>query len=165
MMFGRRFQILRAFGFPIYVDLSWFILAILITWSLAASLFPYLYKDLPEATYWTMGVAGALGLFVSIVLHELGHAVVARSFGMRIRGITLFIFGGVAELEDEPPSPRAEFLVAVAGPLVSVVIAGSCLGLAVVGRVSAWPVPVNGVFGYLGWINGLLVAFNVIPAF
>jgi Zn-dependent protease len=164
-VFSRRFQILRLLGFPIYLDLSWFVLAILITWSLATSLFPMQIQGLAPATYWLMGAAGALGLFVSILLHELGHCVVARQFGVRIRGITLFIFGGVAEMEDEPPSPRSEFLVAAAGPFVSVLIALTCFGVVVAVPDAPSARPVTSVAAYLAWINGLLVVFNLLPAF
>jgi Zn-dependent protease/CBS domain-containing protein len=108
-----------------------------------------------------MGAAGALGLFASIVLHELAHSLVARGYGIRMRGITLFIFGGVAEMADEPPSPEAELLVALAGPIASMV---SGVGL-LVACILPWPDPVRGVLGYLGAINLALVVFNMIPAF
>src|SRR5690606_28308858 len=97
--------------------------------------------------------------------HELGHALMARRYDLRIRGITLFIFGGVAEMADEPRSPRAEFMVAIAGPIVSVLIAIGCFGLDRVATAQAWPVPVRGVLWYLGFINLLVVGFNLVPAF
>ena len=122
-MFTRRFKLFDLLGFPIFIDLSWFVIVLLITWSLATNLFPFFYEGIPTSTYWWMGLAGAIGLFISILAHELGHALVARRFDMPMRGITLFIFGGVAEMTKEPPSPKAEFLVAIAGPIVSVVIA------------------------------------------
>ena len=109
-MFGKRFSLFNILGFEVKLDLSWFILAILITWSLAKGFFPHYFKDLPNATYWWMGVAGTLGLFISIVLHELSHSLVARSYGIPMKGITLFIFGGVAEMDDEPPSPKTGIL-------------------------------------------------------
>jgi Zn-dependent protease len=112
-----------------------------------------------------MGALGALGLFASVLLHELSHALVARRRGARIRGITLFIFGGVAEMEDEPPSPSAEFAVAIVGPLTSVVIGGVCLGLAWLSGQLNLGAPTAGVLGYLGWINLVLAAFNLVPAF
>ncbi len=163
-MFTRRFKIFTAFGFDVYVDLSWFLIVLLITWSLAA-VFPMWYEGLAAQTAWIMGVAGALGLFASILLHELGHALVARRFGIEMKGITLFIFGGVAEMQDEPPNPKAEFLVAIAGPIVSVLIAAACFGAAAVGAAGQWPLPIVGVAWYLGWINSILVAFNMVPAF
>lgn len=159
-----RFKIFNLLGFPIYVDLSWFLVVLLITWSLATNLFPTAYEGLSVTTYWLMGLAGALGLFASILAHELGHAVVAQRNDVPIRGITLFIFGGVAEMSEEPPSAAAEFFVAIAGPIVSVLLA------AVFYASGAWaepwlPSPVAGVLWYLGVINAVVVAFNMIPAF
>ena len=112
-----------------------------------------------------MGFAGMVGLFVSIVLHELSHSLVARRFGMPIRGITLFIFGGVAEMEDEPPSALSEFAMAIAGPIASVLIAGICFVTAIAGEAAGWPAGVTGVLSWLGLINGVLVIFNMVPAF
>src|SRR5688500_18646765 len=122
-MLTRSFQIFRIFGFPIRLDMSWFFIVVLLTWSLASDVFPRSFAGLADSSYWAMGIAGAFGLFASIVLHELGHALVAQRFGLPVRGITLFIFGGVAEMSDEPPSPKAEFWVSIAGPITSVVIA------------------------------------------
>jgi len=164
-MFGRKIPLFKLFGFQVNIDPSWFLLVILITWSLSAGLFPELYDDLSTTTYWLMGAAGALGLFISIVLHELGHSIVARRNGLEMRGITLFIFGGVAEMTDEPPSATAELYIAVAGPIVSVVLAMILLGLSLSREVLGLPTPVAGVIGYLGWINVILVGFNVLPAF
>jgi len=163
-MFIKRFKLFNLLGFPIYVDLSWFIIFALLTWSLATSLFPGSYEGLAQSTYWWMGAAGAIGLFVSILAHELGHAVVARQFDVPMRGITLFIFGGVAEMSEEPPSAKAEFFVAIAGPIVSAVIAGVCYALGTP-TTSQLAVPVAGVLWYLGLINAIVVVFNMIPAF
>jgi len=167
-MFGQPIKLFKLFGFPIKLDLSWFIIAILITWTLATGLFPMLLPaeaSLATSTFWVMGVAGALGLFVSVVLHELGHSLVARRYGLPIRGITLFIFGGVAEMEREPDDAKTEFLVAIAGPLVSVLIALVCFGLTALGRAVGLGLPFVTVVGYLATINTLLVLFNIIPAF
>jgi Zn-dependent protease/predicted transcriptional regulator len=163
-MFIRRFKLLNLFGFPIYVDLSWFIVVVLIMWSLATGLFPHFYKGLPTVSYWWMGFAGAIGLFVSIVAHELGHSLVAQQFDVPMRGITLFIFGGVAEMSQEPPSAKAEFLVAIAGPIVSLTIAGVCYAVGIFGE-GRMVTPVAGVIWYLAIINGLVVGFNLIPAY
>lgn len=163
-MFGRRFELFKAFGIPIRVDLSWFVIAVLITWTLATATFPGLVQGLPPPTYWWMGVAGALALFTSVVLHELGHALTAQKLGMKMRGITLFIFGGVAEMSDEPPNARTEFLVAVAGPAVSLAIAGLCGLASTLGR-GAWPPAAGAVLFYLATVNAMLVLFNLIPAF
>lgn len=163
-MITKRFRICSLLGFPIYLDLSWFAIAILISWSLATGVFPQQVEGLTGATYWTMGVAGAIGLFASILAHELGHAVVARRFDLHMRSITLFIFGGVAEMSEEPPSAKSEFYVAIAGPIVSIFIAVGCLAIGTVGG-HVMPDPAAAVISYLGMINGILVVFNMIPAF
>lgn len=135
------------------------------SWSLAAGFFPAQYDGLSTTTYWVMGIVGALGLFASVVLHELGHALVARRYDLPIRRIVLFIFGGVAQMEHEPKSPRAEFLVAIGGPIVSLV-----LGLFFLGSQSAFATGNStsaavGVLAYLGVINLVVVGFNLVPAF
>ncbi|TVQ34198.1 MAG: site-2 protease family protein [Phycisphaeraceae bacterium] len=164
-MFGPRLTFLKVFGIPLRVDLSWLFIAVLITWSLGAHYFPIQHEGLETSTYWIMGFMGAMGLFLSILLHELGHAVTAQRYGMRIKGITLFIFGGVAELQDEPPSPIAEFAVAIAGPVVTLVIMVACFFGAWAGGAMEAPVAITAVVAYLAFINGLLLVFNMIPAF
>lgn len=164
-MFGRSIDLFTIFGFAIRLDLSWFLIAILVAWSLATGLFPVWYEDLSVATYWSMGIAGSLGLFASVVLHELAHSLEARRHGLEMKGITLFIFGGVAEMADEPPSPKAEFLVAIAGPICSVALGLAFLAARFLGEASQWPTPLVGVLAYLGFINLVLVAFNIVPAF
>jgi Zn-dependent protease/predicted transcriptional regulator len=164
-MFGKRFELFTLFGFKVGVDTSWGFLAVLVTWSLATGWFPDWYHGLAPVTYWLMGAAGAAGLFISIVLHELAHSLIARRHGVVMRGITLFIFGGVAEMTDEPPSARAEFQVAIAGPIASLLVALSCYTLVALGRGVGLPQPIIGVLRYLGLINGVLVAFNLVPAF
>jgi Zn-dependent protease/predicted transcriptional regulator len=111
-----------------------------------------------------MGIVGAAGLFLSIIAHEFCHSIVARKYGMPMKGITLFIFGGVAEMGDEPPHAKAEFMMAGAGPLSSILIAIVFYAIFAVGK-SSFPGPVNGVVGYLAWINGILAGFNLLPAF
>lgn len=162
---GRTYNLFRILGIPVGIHPSWLIILVLLSWSLAAGWFPARYPSLDVATYWAMGIAGALGLFVSILLHELSHALVATRRGLPIRGITLFLFGGVARMEEEPSTPRLEFYMALAGPVASVLIAVACLGLASLGRATSWPPPAVGVVEYLGVVNLLLVAFNVVPAF
>jgi Zn-dependent protease/predicted transcriptional regulator len=163
-MFGRQIKLFRLFGFTVRIDVSWLIIAVLIVWSLAVGLFPSYYKGLPKSTYWWMGVAGALGLFVSIVFHEFWHSLVARRQGLAMKGITLFIFGGVSEMEDEPKGPGVEFSMAIAGPISSFVLAGIFYVVALATR-DFLPLPVEGVLFYLAWINGLLGIFNLLPAF
>src|SRR5205085_4918606 len=103
--------------------------------------------------------------FVCVVLHELGHAVIARARGIPIRGITLFLFGGVAEMTAEPASASSEFLMAIGGPIVSAILSASFFLLAVIGHTADWPAPIVAVFGYLSTINLILLIFNMIPAF
>lgn len=164
-MFGKRVKLFSLFGFEVRLDASWLIIAILVTWSLAAGLFPYLYPDLDRQTYWTMAVVGALGLFLSIIVHEFSHSLVARRFGMTMKGITLFIFGGVAEMGDEPPSARAEFFMAIAGPLASLAIAAVFYLIYRCGEQVGWAAPINAVIYYIASINTLLAVFNLLPAF
>lgn len=164
-MLGKRIKLFKIFGFEVGIDLSWIILAILIAWSLSVGLFPIRYQGLPTQTYWLMGIVGALGLFFSIVFHEMSHSLVARKYGMRIKGITLFIFGGVAEMGDEPSSPKAEFMMAIVGPISSIFISLVFYGIYFLGRQNGWAAPINGVVQYLAYINGLLAFFNLVPAF
>jgi Zn-dependent protease/CBS domain-containing protein len=164
-VFGKQIKLFKLFGFQVGIDWSWLIIAVLIAWSLSTGYFPYLYKDLPTSTYWKMGILGAVGLFLSIIFHEMCHSLVARKYGLPMKGITLFIFGGVAQMDREPPSPKAEFMMALAGPLSSFLIALFFYGFYIMGKGSGWSPPVYGVVGYLAMINGLLGAFNLLPAF
>ena len=164
-MFRKRLDFLRVFGIKISIDISWLIIAIILSWTLASGYFPYYYPKLSNGTYWTMGIIGMSSLFVCIVLHELGHALVARHFKLPISQITLFIFGGVAEIKKEPTSPKVEFLMAIAGPIVSIIIAIFMYFLTLLGTRYDWPVIINGVTGYLAIINVILAVFNLIPAF
>jgi Zn-dependent protease len=163
-MFSARIPLFSLLGFRISIDLSWFILAFLIVWTLSSGQFPRAIPNLETSTYYIMGVMGALGLFASIILHELAHAVVARGFGLPIGGITLFIFGGVAELQDEPKTPRAEFWVAIAGPIASILTAAVCYVAAQGASSAAW---FEGavVLAFLATINTILALFNLVPAF
>lgn len=163
-MFTRRFQLFSILGFRIGIDLSWFFLAALIVWSLATGFFPDVLPGLGETAYYTMAVAGAAGMFASIVYHELAHALVARYYQIKIAGITLFIFGGVAELEDEPPTAKSEFLVAVAGPVSSFLMAGALI-LAVSLLPPGTRPEIFTVLDYLSLINIVLAVFNLVPAF
>jgi Zn-dependent protease/CBS domain-containing protein len=164
-MFGKRIKLFNLFGFEVKIDLSWTIIVVLIVWSLSLGVFPRMYKDLPSRTYWIMGVAGAVGLFLSIIVHEFCHSLVARREGMTMKGITLFIFGGVAEMGEEPPSPRAEFLMSAAGPIASILIAGVFYGIFHLGVLGGWPEGVTGTMGYLAFLNLVLAGFNLVPAF
>ena len=162
-MFGRRITLFKLFGFEVRLDASWILIAVLVTWSLAAAMFPAEYPGLTPQAYWLMGIVGALGFFGSIVIHELCHSLVANHHKLPMRGITLFIFGGVAEMGGEPQSPKVEFLMAIAGPIASIVL-GLVFYLAAAATRGGRP-EVVGVFAYLAWINLILAGFNLIPAF
>jgi len=164
-MFRANVTLFEIFGLKIRVNVSWTFIAIFLAWSLAQGYFPAVYEGLSELTYWWMGVAGVVGLFGSIVLHELAHSLVARSFGMGTKSITLWLLGGIAELTDAPPSPRAEFWMAIAGPLMS-------LSLAIL-FFAAYSIATNVmgenalavVLHYLALVNLVVAVFNLIPAF
>ena len=164
-MFGPKTKLFEIFGFEVKLDTSWFFLALLVSWSLAQGYFPSLYEGLPKQTYWSMGIIGAIGIFFSIIFHELSHSLVARQYGMNIRGITLFIFGGVAEMGSEPPNPRAEFMMAIAGPIASFVLAAGFYGLYMLAETIGAAQAMLGVIRYLAMVNMLLAVFNLIPAF
>ncbi|MEQ8166097.1 MAG: site-2 protease family protein, partial [Alphaproteobacteria bacterium] len=108
-MFGKAVTLFELFGFKVKIDFTWLFLALLITWSLAVAYFPITLEGYATETYWWMGIAGMIGLFISLVFHEMSHSLVARVYGLEISGITLFVFGGVAEMTEEPSSPSAEF--------------------------------------------------------
>jgi len=164
-MFGQRITVFRLLGFEVKLDASWLILAALIVWTLGTEVFPHYYPDLARELYWLMALGGTAGLFFSIVFHELCHSLVARRFGVPLKGITLFVFGGVAEITREPPSAKAEFLMAVAGPLSSLSLALIFLILNRAGRISSWPVSLTGVVSYVAFLNLMLAIFNLLPAF
>lgn len=161
----RGFPLFTILGFEIRLNLSWLLLGLLITWTLAEGFFPQRYPDLGAQARWWMGVAGAVGVFFSIVFHELSHSLVGRRFGMPVGGITLFVFGGIAELRHEPKTPHTEFLMAVAGPLSSLVLAGIFFVADHLAQRLGWPVPVVGVLHYLSVINVILAVFNLVPAY
>jgi len=155
----------KLLGFTVSVDASWGIILFLVVWSLSEGLFPGYFPDLSSQTYWMMGLLGALGLFVSIIIHEFSHSLIARMYGLEIKGITLFIFGGVAEMKDEPNSPKTEFFMAIAGPIASLLLSILFAALYQVAKITELPVPVIGILGYLSAINMLLAVFNMVPAF
>ncbi len=163
-MFPARIRLFSLFGFRVSIDISWFFLAFYLVLTLSTRYFPSEIPHQGTRAYVAMGVAGALGLFLSIILHELAHALVARSFGLPIGGITLFIFGGVAELRQEPTTPRSEFWVAIVGPVASIVISGACFAGAIGTEAAGW-VTVTAVLAFLALTNTVLALFNLVPAF
>ena len=164
-MFGKWVPIIRLLGFEIKIDPSWIIVLFLMIWSLSLGVFPQYYQGLPSTTYWWMGIFGAIGLFVSIVIHELFHSLVARRFGLSIRGITLFMFGGVAEMTEEPANAKTEFYMALAGPVTSIALGMIFYSTYLILKRLGVSMGITGIFGYLGIINWALAGFNLIPAF
>ena len=148
---------------------SWILIFLLITFSLANQLYPADYPHWSEQKLYTVSIISALLFFASVVLHELAHSVVARAFRMSVHSITLFLLGGVASLTREPPSARAEFFMATAGPATSFLIGGIGLGIAQVASNATdelpWLQPVVAVAGYVGGVNILVALFNLIPGF
>lgn len=164
-MWGRSITIMRLGGFDIKVDASWLVIAALIIWSLGTDYFPSVLPDAAAPALLIAAAIAMLGLFASLVLHELAHSVMARSHGLKISGITLFLFGGVAELETEPADPATELRVAVVGPMASLVLAGVFWSSVMVARVLGLDAIVVAVLGYLSVINLTLAIFNMIPAY
>lgn len=164
-MFGKSVPIIRLLGFEIKIDPSWIIVLFLMIWSLSLGVFPQYYQGLPSTTYWWMGIFGAIGLFVSIVIHELFHSLVARRFGLSIRGITLFMFGGVAEMTEEPANAKTEFYMALAGPVTSIALGMIFYSTYLILKRLGVSMGITGIFGYLGIIKWALAGFNLIPAF
>jgi Zn-dependent protease/CBS domain-containing protein len=156
--------LLRVRGIPIGIHWTWVIIFVFIIWSLGAAYFPMAVAGLEPSTYYTMAIVTAVLFVISLVLHELGHALQAVKEGMEIEGITLFIFGGVARFKGMFPSAGAEFRIAIAGPLVTAVLLGFFYGLSVLLAAAGAPVEVTAVVEYLAFINGLLLAFNMVPA-
>lgn len=153
------------FGIRIRVHVSWVIMALFIAWSLASGSLPLLYKGLEVGTYWAMAAIIVVGLAISIVLHELAHSLVGRAMGISVDRITLFLFGGVAELHEEPKRAGAELAMAVAGPAFSVVFSVVLAFLAGLAGASGGPDQVVKALGYLATLNLVLAAFNMTPAF
>jgi Zn-dependent protease len=158
---GASFRIGRIAGIQIGVHASWFVIFFIIAYSFAAGELPRTYPGWQPALYWVVGASISLLFFSSVLAHELSHALVARSFGLRVRDITLFIFGGAASLEDEAKRPRDEAVMAGAGPIASLVLGAVLSGIGVV-----VPQPqVSAIAGWLGFINVWLGIFNLIPGF
>jgi Zn-dependent protease len=157
----RGFKIARVFGIDIAIHPSWFIILAVLVWTLADSVFPsaYLWS---RSTYWTVAVVSALLLFASVIVHELAHSLIAKRQGIPVKNITLFVLGGVSNLEEESRSPGQEALMAGAGPLSSLILGGIAFA---VGRALKTPETVRAILLYLGSVNILLGAFNLLPGF
>src|SRR5579864_7713941 len=157
----------RLFGIEVGLHYSWFLIALLITMSLTAQ-FHQNHSDWSEGIVWATSILTALLFFAALLAHEMSHALVARSHGLKTREITLFALGGVAQIEKEPEDPKTEFWVGIVGPFSSAVIGLICLGISWAGgwRMGATPeTPVLSMLVWLGYINLTLAAFNLIPGF
>ncbi len=169
-------RLFRIAGIDIGIHYTWIFIFALITWTLAAGIFPSQYPGQSASLYWGMGIITALLLFASVLLHELAHSLVAKARGMSVSSITLFILGGVSNLEEEPEKPGIEFAMAIVGPATSLVIGVICWAIAVAltGTLlsplqlisgGTFETPVGAIIGYLAWINVLLAVFNLVPGF
>jgi Zn-dependent protease/predicted transcriptional regulator len=160
-MHAMNWQLGRLLGIPIRIHPSWFLIFAFVTWSLATGYLPETLPGLGAVRYWLMGSVATMLLFASVLLHELGHSYVALRYRIPIAEITLFIFGGVAQMRREPPGPRAEFFIAIAGPLVSFVLGALLLGMAAL--MEGRGLVALGVL--IGSVNIQLGLFNLIPGF
>ena len=161
-MTRRSLRLGQVLGVELRLDYSWFIVFVLVAWMLAGHHFPLMNPGWAPAVYWAVGLVASVLFFASVVAHELGHSTVSRALGVPVRDITLFIFGGAARLGREPQRPRDEFLIAAAGPLVSLILGGVFWA---VGRFAAPGGPTYAVAAWLAWINAVLAIFNLIPGF
>lgn len=159
------FRIGRWFGFPVQIDYSWFLVAALVVWTFSAGEFPRLLPGYGRSAYVAMGTVAAVLFFLSVLLHELGHAVVARTRGITVESITLFVFGGIAQAREEAKRPLDEFLLTAAGPLTSLAIAGVFHAARLGMEAVAAPAPAVTVAGFLALLNFVLAVFNMIPGF
>ena len=171
------FHLGRLFGIRIALDWSVIVIFLLVAFNLGAGLFPSMHPDWSPALSWSVALAAAMLFLVSILLHELAHALVARAYGIPVRRITLFLFGGIADIEEEPGKPTQEALIAAVGPVVSI---GLGVGFSVLGTLFAGiptdlpedPLlafqhmgPLATLLTWLGPINVILGVFNLMPAF
>jgi Zn-dependent protease len=158
---GQGIRIGRIFGIQIALHPSWFVIFLIVTYTLAVGELPRTFRSWDEGLYWVVGGLISLLFFISVLAHELSHAVLARRFGLRVRDITLFIFGGAATLEGEASRPRDEALIAAAGPLTSLAIGAALIAL----DAAAGQEQLVAILGWLGFINISLGLFNLIPGF
>jgi Zn-dependent protease len=152
----------RIFGISLGLDYSWFLIFLLLAWSLAVGYYPEAIPAQSVPLYWILGAVSAILLFVTVLLHELGHSLVALHYGVPVQSITIFIFGGVSQISAEAPDAGAELWIALAGPAVSAALA-VVFGL-MQPLVSAFG-PIFALAKYLAYINGGLALFNLIPGF
>ena len=156
------FKVGTVAGIEVRVHYTWLLALFFISWSLAVGYFPSTNRSLSASTDWVLGLAAALLLFASVLVHELGHSLVATARGLRVENITLFIFGGISSIAQEATSARDEFLVAVVGPLISLLLAAVFW---VIAQATPAASAVNALTGYLAFTNLLLGLFNIVPGF
>lgn len=154
-------KIFRIFGIDIYLHYSWWLIFILLTWSLATGFFPQFYPEFASRTYWLMGGLSALLLFCSVLLHELSHSLVARAKKIKVDSITLFFFGGIAGISKEDIKPASEFLMAIAGPIFSLLLSAVFYGVVMIDGHTI----ITAISFYLYQINLILALFNLVPGF
>jgi Zn-dependent protease/CBS domain-containing protein len=169
------FRIARIFGINIYMDPSWIFIFLLVTWNLSAVVFPSLHPDWSIRLNIGLGLLASLLFFGSVLAHELSHSLMAKARGLPVGRITLFIFGGAADIGREPPSPGSEFLIAIIGPITSIVLGGIFLAFGALSMDGLGPgslseglgslTPMATLFFWLGPINILLALFNMVPGF
>ena len=160
---GSAFNLGKVFGIQLRLHYTWFIIFVLVTVSLAWQVFPSFYPGWSQSLYWAIGIVTSLLFFASVIAHELAHSLVARVKGVPVKSITLFVFGGVAQITKEAAKPGDELRIAAAGPICSVAIAGLCYLLSVLMQgISA---PVVAMAYWLAQVNLLLAVFNLIPGF
>jgi Zn-dependent protease/CBS domain-containing protein len=164
-MLKTSFTLFKVFGIPVEVNVSWFVIFVLVAWSLVSLYFPTNYPGMPAVSYWVMGIVAALMLFASVILHELSHSYVAKTHGVPIRRITLFLFGGVSQMERESEEPETEIKIAIAGPAMSFVLMFVFFLIHYAVREAGETGGVAPVFRYLAIVNGMLGVFNLIPGF
>ena len=161
----KRVTLFHFFGFKIKADASWILLAVFISWTMSNRVYPYLLPDQSPDIYQFMGIATVVGIFISIIVHEVAHAVIAEYYHMPIESITLFIFGGVAEMKGKPSHPKGEFLMAISGPIMSALFALFFWAVADIYETFAQVDSISCVLAYHGKINMLIAVFNIVPAF
>jgi Zn-dependent protease/CBS domain-containing protein len=164
-MLRTNIRLFKAFGIPVEINISWFIVFALVSWSLVSVYFPSNYPGMSITAHWVMGLVAALLLFASVVLHELGHSYVALAHGVPIKRITLFLFGGVSQMSKEASDPVTEIKIAIAGPGVSYVLMVVFFLTYFIASRGNTPQAVAPVLKYLAYVNGLLGTFNLIPGF
>jgi Zn-dependent protease len=162
MMKKGKIWIIRVMGIPIGLDISWFLVFLLFTWILAVDYFPAEFKTWTVTEFWLVAAVTTLLFFVSVLLHELGHSLVALRYKLPVKSITMYIFGGVSEINAEPSNPLQEFVVAFVGPLTSLILGGLFY---IVGMIFSNVTVIYAVSKYLAYINILLGIFNLIPGF